>query len=40
MLICKSWICHGWDSNDVEYETEFLGEPEKIFTWIIEINKE
>lgn len=30
---CRSWLSHGWEGSEWEYETELLGEPEKIFDW-------
>lgn len=30
---CRSWLSHSQEGSEWEYETEFLGEPEKIFNW-------
>lgn len=33
---CRSWMSHNYEGSEWEYETEFLGDPEKIYTWIEE----
>jgi len=32
-IYCRSWLSHSYEGSEWEYETEFLGEPEKIFSW-------
>jgi len=33
-LYCKSWLCRGAESEEYDYEVNYVQEPEKLYTWI------